>query len=178
VNIDELMKDPVVLGSVGGGLLILVVAGILFLRREKGPKGRVVDDTKARARAQVRHELHVFRDDLKKAVALAGPVFRAIEKETAQKDVVGYCRKSMKHRINIRVPNFNALKGTVRMLGYDAQNLIDLDAGWKKTGKQVADYNSGASDSSKIPITYAKEFEKDLNKMIVLVNMCIGKYGG
>ncbi len=176
MEIDQLLKDPVALGIGGGVLLLLVIGGILFARRDRGPKGRVVDDTKARARAALRQALQSFRDDVKRASETSAPVFRKIEQETDHKDVVGHWRKTMKHRIAVRVPNFNALKGTVKTLGYDSQNLIDLDAAWKKVGKQVADYNAGVHDSSKMPIIFAKEFEKDLQKIIILANMCLGKY--
>lgn len=176
MNIDELLKNPWALGVAGAVLLLLVVGGILYARRDRGPRGRVVDDTKARARAMVRDSLRNFRDDVKKAEATAAPVFRKIAQETEHKDVVGHWRKTLKHRIAIRVPNFNALKGTVKMLGYDSQNLIDLDAAWRKTGKQVADYNAGLHDASKVPISFAKEFEKDLQKIAILANMCLTKY--
>jgi len=176
VNLDEFLHNPVALGIAGAVLLLLVVGGVLFSRRARGPKGRIVDDTKARARTLVRESLRNFREDVKKAAETAAPVFRKIEVETEHKDVVGHWRKTLKHRITVRVPNFNGLKGAVRMLGYDGQNLIDLDAAWKKTGKQVADYNAGLHDASKIPITFAKEFEKDLQKIVILANMCLTKY--
>jgi hypothetical protein len=177
VDFEKYLHDPVALGIAGGVLLIIVIVVFVLSRRDKGPKGRVVDDTKARARAMVRDSLRTFRDEVKRAADAAAPVFRNIEKDSEHKDAVGHWRKSLKHRINVRTPNFNALKGTAKMLGYDSQGLIDLDAAWKKTGKQVADYNAGLHDGSKIPITWAKEFEKEFQKIVILVNMCLTKYG-
>jgi hypothetical protein len=176
VNIDELMKDPVALGVAGGVLLLIIVGGILLSKRGKGPKGRVVDDTKVRARAAIRQALQDFRADVQRAVQTSAPVFQKIAAETEHKDVVGHWRKTMKHRISIRVPNFNSLKGTVKMLGYDSQNLIDLDTAWRKVGKHIDEYNAGVHDSSKVPISFAKEFDKDLQKLVILANMCLGKY--
>jgi len=176
VDLEKYLHDPVALGVAGGVLVVLVVVVVLLSRRDKGPKGRVVDDTKAKARTMVRESLRTFREEVKRAADAAAPVFRKIETDSEHKDAVGHWRKALKHRVNIRTPNFNALKGTVKMLGYDSQNLIDLDAAWRKTGKQVADYNAGLHDGSKIPITYAKEFEKEFQKIIILANMCLTKY--
>ena len=176
MNIDQYLHDPVALGIGGGVLLLLVVVVVLWARRDRGPKGRVVDDTKVKARAMIRESLRTFRDEVKRAAETSAPVFRKIEQESDHKDVVGHWRKTMNHRIAIRTPNFNGLKGTVKMLGYDSQNLIDLDAAWRTVGKKVADYNAGAHDASKMPIVFAKEFDKDLQKIVILANMCLTKY--
>src|SRR5688572_1764547 len=104
------MKDPVALGVAGGVLLLIVVAVILVVRRDKGPKGRIVDDTKVKARAMIRQSLSTFRDDVKRASVAAAPVFQKIAAEADHKDVVGHWRKTMKHRITIRAPEFGGLK--------------------------------------------------------------------
>jgi hypothetical protein len=176
VDPKRFLEDPALLAAVGGALVLIVVI-VIVARSRKRVRGVVVDDSKARARAKVRKDLQTFRDDLKRSLQTAGPVFRKIETETEHTNVVGHWRTSMKHRIDVRVPNLGELKITVRGLGYDAQSLIDLDAAWKKTGRTVAEYNAGKQDGSRTPIAFAKEFEKDLNKIVLLANMCLSKYG-
>lgn len=176
MDLDQLLRNPLVLGGAAAAVGLLVVVVVLVKRKGRRKKGPVVDDTRGRARSKLRDDLRNFRDDLKKALQTAGPVFRKIEVETEHTNVVGHWRKTLNHRISVRVPGFNGLKGTVRMLGYDAQSLIDLDAAWKKTGKMVADYNAGSLDASRTPIAFAKEFEKELQKIVLLANMCLQKY--
>ncbi len=176
MNLDQLLKDPLVLAGAGGALVVIILVVVLLKRGGGRKKVTVVDDTRGRARSKLRDDLRNFRDDVKRAVQLAGPVFRKIEVETEHADVVGHWRKTMKHKISIRIPAFSGLKGTARTLGYDAQALIDLDAAWKKTGKMVSDYNAGILDNSKTPISLAKELEKELQKIVLLANMCLQKY--
>src|SRR5258706_811398 len=164
------------LGAIGGGVVLLVVIVLVVRGKGRKKKAPVADDTRGRARMKMRDELRNFRDDLKRAGETSAPVFKKIATETEHTDVVGHWRKTLKHRIALRVPNLGALKGTARTLGYDAQALIDLDAAWKKTGKMVADYNSGALDASRTPISTAKDLEKELQKMSVLTTMCMTKY--
>jgi hypothetical protein len=175
VNVDELLHNPLALG--GAGLVVLILIIVVFASKGKGrSRGKVVDDTKGRARAKLRNDLKAFRDEIQRAVNAAAPVMKKIETESAQANAVGAWRKQMKHRVTVRTPDFNALKGLVRALGQDAAVLIDLDANWRKVNKQVNDYNNGAMDGSKTPILFAKEFTRDLQKMTLLVDMCLNKY--
>ncbi len=180
MDIDEIRKhleNPVVLGAAGGVLAVLVLV-VLLLRRGKGKKGRKVDDTVGRARQRLRNDLRLFRDGLKKAVAGAEPVFRKIATETEYAQVVGHWRKELRHRIAVRTPDLGALKGVARTLGYDPMPISDLEAAWRKTERKIEEYNAGKMDASSTPIASVKEFEKELQKAVVLANMCLTKYEG
>ena len=177
MDIEGLLKDPVALG-VAAGVVVLVIVIVVIARRSKKPQRRVVDAAAGRARQKLRSDLRLFRDDLKRAVAGAGPVFRKIEKETEHSEVVGHWRKSLKHRISVRAPDLNALKGVARTLGYDAMPIADLDVAWRPLARQVAEYNEGKLDASRTPIATVIQFEKDMQKIVVLVNLCLQKYGG
>lgn len=173
-----LLKNPIV-WAVGGVLLLLVI--ILAVAKGRGGskmKTKVVDNTLGRARAKLKNDLNMFKMDVKKASALATPVFRKIDSETAQAQAIGFWRKKMTHRITIRSPDLNTLKGVARTLGYDAGPISDLDASWKKMERQIGEYNSGKMDSDKTPIATIRQFEKDLDKVVILVNMCMTKYAG
>lgn len=175
MNVDELMKNPLALG--GAGLVVLILIIVAFSAKGKGrSRGKVVDDTKGRARAKIRGDLKTFRDEIQRAVNTAAPVMKKIETESNMADCVGHWRRTMKHRITVRTPDFNALKGMCKALGQDTAVLLDLEQNWRKVGKQIDEYNMGKNDKSKTPIAFAKEFARDIQKMTLLVDMCINKY--
>ena len=117
-----LLKNPAVLGGVGG--LVLLVIIIAVAKKGGGRrKTKVVDDTKSRARGRIKNDFNMFRNDVNKAKSLAAPVFRKIDSESAQAQAIGHWRKTMNHRIAIRSPDLNALKGVARSLGHDARHL-------------------------------------------------------
>ena len=175
MNLDDIqgwLKDPLVLAGAGVAVALLVLVVVLVRRsgRKKGPK---VDETAARARHRLRNDLRVFRDDLKKASEGAAPVFRKIATETEFAQVIGHWRQGMNHRIAVRTPDLGALKGMARSLGFDSTPISDLEAAWRKTERRIEEYNAGKLDASTTPIVTAKEFEKELQKAVVLANMCL-----
>ena len=178
MDFDKLLQDPAMLAAVGGGLVVLVVLIVLLTRRSKGPKGVVVDDSKARARMRLRQELQVFRDELQRAANLAGPIFRLVETETNHAAVIGHWRKAKGHRIQVRSPDLQGLRGIARSLSYDGQPISDLDAAWRKLGKTIADYNDGTLDDHRAPIATVKELEKDLQKGVLLAKMALQQVSG
>ena len=180
MNLDDFQKylrDPLVLAGAGAALVLLVVVVVLVRRggKAKGPK---VDEKAARARHRLRNDLRTFRDDLKKASDGAAPVFKKIATETEFAQVIGHWRKGMNHRIAVRTPDLGALKGVARSLGFDAMPLSDLEAAWRKTERRIEEYNAGKLDASTTPIVTAKEFEKELQKAVVLANMCLTAFEG
>jgi len=171
-NIDwqGLLKNPIVWAVAGGLLLLVIIVAVVKSRGGTKMKTSVVDNTKMRARAKL-------KNDVKKASALAAPVFRKIDSEAAQAQAIGFWRKKLNHRIAIRAPDLNTLKGVARTLGQDAGPISDLDVSWKKMERQIGEYNSGKMDADKTPIATIRQFEKDLDKVVILVNMCMTKYG-
>jgi hypothetical protein len=176
LNWEELLRDPVVWAGAGGAVVVLVLIVVLFSRRGRGPRGRVVDDSRAQARKRLLGELRAFRDGVGRATAAAEPVFRKIDGGTLHADVIGHWRREAKHRIQVRSPNLNDLKGVARLLDYDAMPISDLEAAWRKLDRQIQAWNSGGLDSDKTPIATVRVLEKDLQKIVVLANICITKY--
>lgn len=173
-----LIRNPVVLAA-AGGVLVLVVVIVLIAKKGGGRrKTRLVDDTKARARGRIKNDFTMFRNDVNKAKSVAAPVFRKIDTESAQAQAIGHWRRQMNHRIAIRSPDLNALKGVARALGHDSGPISDLEAAWRKFDRQVQDYNSGKMDADKTPIATIRAFEKEFDKVALLITMCITKYAG
>jgi len=177
VDFEALQKDPRAWAAAGGAALILLVAVVLAFRRKK-PAGEPPEAAAARRRRRLLADVQSFRDEMKRAVAGAGPVFRKVETETEHAAVVGHWRRALKHRIAVRSPDFGALKAAARGLGFDSMAISDLEAAWRKAGRQIADYNAGKTDDSRTPIATVKGFEKDLEKVVLLANICVTKYGG
>jgi hypothetical protein len=176
-KIQEWLKDPRILAGAGGAIVLILIL-VLVARRGGGPRGKVVDDRGARARQKLRGDLRAFRDDLKKASAGAAPVFAKIGTETEFAEVVGHWRKSLHHRIVVRSPDLGALKELARGLGMDSMQISDMEIAWRKLERQIGDYNAGRMDASTTPIASIREFEKEIQKVLVLANMCTTKYAG
>ena len=175
MDVEELkrhLEDPMVLAAIGGGLVLLILALVALFRRSKA-KGVVVDDTVGRARAKLRGDFRAFRDDLQRAIATAGPVFRKVDDAKAGYTSIGMNRKQTNHRIQVRSPDLGTLKQMARTLGYDSMSVSQLEAHWRKVERLVLDYNSGRLDDSNTPIASVKQIEKDLQATVVLVNVCI-----
>jgi hypothetical protein len=166
------LEDPMVLGAVGAGLLLLIVL-VVALARRKRAKGQVFDDTVGRARAKLRGDLRSFRDELQRAIATAGPVFRKIDASASTDTHIGRSRKQTSHRIQVKAPDLGTLKTMARTLGYDSMSVSQLEAHWRKVERLVLDYNSGRLDDSNTPIASVKQIEKDLQSTVVLVNICL-----
>lgn len=175
MDFEALRKDPRAWGVAGAVLVLLVVLLALALRKRK-PAGESPEAAAARRRRKLLADLQSFRNEMKRAVAGAAPVFRKVETETEHAAVVGHWRRAMKHRIAVRPPDFGTLKETARALGLDAMPISDLEVAWRKAERQIADYNAGKTDDSKTPIATVKGFGKDLEKVVVLANICVTKY--
>ena len=169
------LDDPIVLGGAGGVLVLVILLVIVRLAKSKS-RGRVVDDTVGRARQKLRTDLRMFRDEVQRAIAACGPVFRQVDGAEVTDSHVGRQRKESKHRIQVRPPDLGTLKQIARTLGYDSMPVSQLEAHWRKVERQVLDYNSGRMDDSRTPIAAVKQLEKELQSTVVLTNVCITAY--
>ena len=178
MDINEILADPRV-PAAAAGAVVVVVAVVAMVRRSRRKRATV--DLAARAAREKRRilvALRAFRDDLRRAVDGSDPVFRRIEKETDFASVIGHWRTVLKHRITVRGPDLGELKTAVRGLGMDSSPLSDLEVAWRKLDRQVADYNAGKIDASPTPIATVRTFEKDMEKVMVLANICLKAFEG
>jgi hypothetical protein len=175
-ELTKALENPLVWGGIVGAIAIVLLV-ILLRGGGRRVEGRVADDGIARARTRLHGDIRTFRDDIQRAIAACAPLFRKVETETAHGDVIGHHRREAKHRIQVRTPDLGALKQVARNLGYDSMAISELEAHWRKVERQVLEYNSGKLDNSKTPIATVKQIEKDLQSTVVLVNMCLTKYG-
>ena len=178
VDLEALLKDPRVLA---GGAAVLVAAGIavaVALRSRASSRRRSEDRARAvrQARESLLAELKTFRNLAETAVQAAAPVFKEIREKTEHAAVIGHWRKQRKHSIRIRFPDFPGLKRLASAAGLDGGPLIDLDAASRKMSRQVEGYNSGGLDDSPTPIATVVEFERELQKLVILANLCLEKY--
>lgn len=163
--------------AVAGGVLLLVVV-LLVVRGARRRARRSKVDAAAQARQRLLGGLRAFRDDVKRAAEGSAPVFRKIDAETAHASVIGHWRKTLRHRIAVRPVDLGAMKGAARGLRLDATPLSDLEAAWRKMARGIEEYNGGKMDDSPTPIATVRQFEKDLQRIVVLANIALKALGG
>ncbi|MHC4923273.1 MAG: hypothetical protein ACYTG4_04255 [Planctomycetota bacterium] len=177
MNMEELLKDPRVLGGIGGLVLIIIV---VVVRSRSAKARRLAREAAARQLAEAKRKaianLRYLRDAMKAAGTGIGPIVEGVGGDTGHAEVIGHFRKSTGHRFNIRYPDIDAIKGIVRRVGMDAAPVIDLQHSLRPLRRKLDDYNAGKLDGDKTPIATAKGLQKDLQKIVVLANMCLKAY--
>ncbi len=177
MDIQELVADPRVQAGAGAAALLLLVI-VLAVRFAGKRAKRSAADAAARGRQNLLAAIRSFRDEVKKAAAASEPVFRKMDAESAQGSSIGHWRTTLRHRIAVRPLDFGAVKTAARGLGLDSMPVSDLEVAWRKMERQISDYNGGKLDASPTPIATIRQFEKDLQKLVVLANIALKSLEG
>lgn len=177
MDIREIVADPRVQAGAGAVALLLVVI-VLAVRFAGKRAKKSAADAAVRGRQKLLAAIRSFRDEAKKAAAASEPVFRKMDAESSHGAAIGHWRTTLRHRISVRPLDFGALKTAARGLGLDSMPLSDLESAWRKMERQISDYNGGKLDSSPTPIATVRQFEKDLQKLVVLANIALKSLEG